>query len=178
MKPNRAAAEKVAWLIYSHPDLTKPGDIAVGITIAWHLNDKGEAWPSNETLSKHAHVAHSFVSESIKRLKAAGILDWIDRSANKGKNKTNLYSFPVLANASNPIRLTDRKTKQSNRHVPTHETDDETIERFKREREEKHERDKQEREAKEREEAVDPAEFDQVVDGILRRARESGRLVD
>ena len=134
---NRLVAEKVAWLVYSHPDLAKPGDVAVAMAIASFANSQCNAWPSNTTISKHAHVGHTFVSDSIKRLKAMGILDWVDRTA---KSESNLYTIRALVD---------------DRHVPT-----ETAERrVRRENRERNESRHQERQIKEREEATDPAEL-------------------
>jgi hypothetical protein len=171
MKPNREAAEKVAWLVYSHPELDNPGDIAVAMTIASFTNEKGEAWPSNETVGKHAHRGHTFVSESIARLKAGGILDWLDRTA---EGNSNLYTIPGLVDDCDQTPSGKRigsKTR-SNQHVPT-----ETAERrVRRENHERYENRHQVRKAKERNEAVSPAELEQFRAELLQQARASGKL--
>jgi hypothetical protein len=170
---NHQAAERFAWLIFTNPAITKPGDIAVGMAIAQSANERYEAWPSNATIAERAHVGHTFVSESIERLKAAGILDWIDRSA-KGKGGSNLYTIAALVDddAQTPSGKRIVSKTRSNRHVPT-ETDGQ---RESRERRERNERQRQERLDKERAEAADPAELEQMRAKIARHASASGTV--
>jgi hypothetical protein len=177
MKPNTEGAQEVAWLIYSHPELTKPGDIAVGMTVASFTNDKGEAWPSNETISKRAHVGHTFVSESIERLKAAGILGWIDRTA---KGESNLYTIPALVCTADQTPSGKRigSKTQSNRHASTETADGRILREHKERREHEHQKRKEEREAKERAEAAPVEEQEQLRAEMLQRAIASGRVVE
>lgn len=171
--PNKLAAEKVAWLVYSHPEITKPGDIVVAMTIASFANDRGEAWPSNATISERAHVGHTFVSEAIERLKACEVLDWIDRSA-KGKGGSNLYTIHTLVGIADQTPSAKRIGSKtlSNGYVPT-ETAEQRVRRKNRER---NERRHQEREAEDHKKAVDPAESEQFKAELTQQARASGRL--
>jgi Helix-turn-helix domain len=170
--PNKVVAEKVAWLVFSHPHLAKPGDVAVAMTIASFANGRGNAWPSNATISKRAHVGHTFVSGSIERLKVMGILDWVDRTA---RGESNLYTIHALVGITDPPssakRIGNKTMGHGNGSTETAE------QRVRRENRERNERRHQEQEAKERDEAADPAELEQLRNDIMRRARASGTLV-
>jgi hypothetical protein len=169
--PNRVVAEKVAWLVYSHPNLAKPGDVAVAMAIASFANSQGKAWPSNATITKRAHVGHTFVSDSIKRLKAMGVLDWVDRTA---KGESNLYTIRA------PIGVADQSPSEErigSKTLSNGNGSTETVgQRVRRENRERNERRHQEQQIKERKEAADPAKLDQLRADIIQRARASGRL--
>lgn len=164
--PNRVVAEKIAWLVYSHPNLAKPGDVAVAMAIASFANSQCNAWPSNTTISKRAHVGHTFVSDSIKRLKAMGILDWVDRTA---RGESNLYTIHALVGITDPLSSAKRvgSKTMSNGSGSIERAE----QRVRRENRERNERRHEEQEAK------DPAELEELRTDILRRARASGTLV-
>lgn len=164
--PNKAAAEKIAWLVYSHPDFEKPGDVAVAMAITSFANSQCNAWPSNTTISKCAHAGHTFVSDSIKRLKAMGILDWVDRTA---RGKSNLYTIHALVGITDQPSTAKRiGSKTMSNGSGSTETAEQRVRRENRERNEYRHQEQ---------EAADPAEIEQLRADIARRARASGTLV-
>lgn len=62
-----------------------------------NANGTGLAWPEQRNIAAHAYIGHTIVSNYLKVLRLAGLLDWKTRKGNQHKKGYNVYQLNLAA---------------------------------------------------------------------------------